>query len=431
MASSVFVGSEPNKLALSDNGTTLYTTLEGAFAIRQFNAQTQVPGLQFPVGQDSFFGLYTVNDIVVSPGEPNVIALARYFRGTSPPEAGVAIFDNGVQRTKTGPGHIAGSDFVAYSATPTKLYGSGTFDSNLRVMTIDGTGVAQVQTIQANIGAAPLIFQNGLLFSATGQVYNPDTQTTLGRFFNVNSNAFTVDSALNRAYFLVQESNNWTIKAFDISTFLQVGSLVVPNVVGTPTRLVRWGSNGLAFRTGSGQLFIVQTSLVPSGDPIPTPTPTPSPSPSPTPFATFVQTVPLASNDLVYSSNAQKLFASIPSRIGTGGNSITAVDPVSGALGTPVFVGSEPNRLALSEDTQSLYVGLDGSAAVSVLMCRPKLQVYSFQLVKPLEALLYSRKILLFCLEARTQLRSRGPALLGARVRMAWQSTTTAFDELR
>ena len=103
LSNSVFVGSEPNKLALSDNGTTLYTTLEGAFAVRQFNVQTQTPGAQFAFGQDSFFGIYSISDLVVSPGNPNVVALARQFRGLSPPEAGVAVFDNGVQRPMTRP----------------------------------------------------------------------------------------------------------------------------------------------------------------------------------------------------------------------------------------------------------------------------------------------------------------------------------------
>ena len=362
LSNSVFVGSEPNKLALSDNGTTLYTTLEGAFAVRQFNVQTQTPGTQFSVGQDSFFGLYSISDLVVSPGNPNVVALARQFRGVSPPEAGVAVFDNGVQRPTTGPGHIVGSDFLAYSALPSKLYGSGN-SGGLRFMTVDANGVTQTGATATFVGAQ-IVFHNNVLFTSSGQVYNPDTQTQLGQFFNVSTPAFVPDSSVNRAYYLVQENGNWTIKAFDINTFLQVGSLGVPGIVGNPTRMVRWGANGLAFRTSSGQLFIVQTSLIPSAEPIPTPTPTPSPSPTPTPFATFVQTVPLATNDLIYSAPLQKLFASVPSRIGIGGNSLTSIDPATATLGAPVFVGSEPNRLALSDDSQTLYVCLDGAFGV-------------------------------------------------------------------
>jgi hypothetical protein len=43
------------------------------------------------------------------------------------------------------------------------------------------------------------------------------------------------------------------------------------NVQGTPTRLVRWGQDGLTFCTTSNQIFLLRTSLVPTdpeiGDP--------------------------------------------------------------------------------------------------------------------------------------------------------------------
>src|SRR5437870_246253 len=67
ITSSVFIGSEPNKLALSDDGNTLYASLEGAFSIRRFDVSSQIPGLQFPVGRDSFFGVYQVADLAVAP----------------------------------------------------------------------------------------------------------------------------------------------------------------------------------------------------------------------------------------------------------------------------------------------------------------------------------------------------------------------------
>jgi len=45
---SVFVGSEPNDLAFSDTGETMYTVLEGAFSIQRYDVATHTPGLQFP-----------------------------------------------------------------------------------------------------------------------------------------------------------------------------------------------------------------------------------------------------------------------------------------------------------------------------------------------------------------------------------------------
>src|SRR5215213_4081820 len=71
----VFVGSEPNRLAISDDGNTLYAALDGAYAIRRFEVQTQTRGLQFPVGADSFSGVFAVNDFAIAPGEPGTLAV--------------------------------------------------------------------------------------------------------------------------------------------------------------------------------------------------------------------------------------------------------------------------------------------------------------------------------------------------------------------
>ncbi|HEX8163698.1 MAG TPA: Calx-beta domain-containing protein [Pyrinomonadaceae bacterium] len=361
----VFIGSDPSKMAMSDDGHTLYAFLEGAYSVRRFDTQTRTAGQQFSIGQDSFFGLYRANDLAVAPGNPNVVAVVRYFLGTSPPEAGVAIFDNGVQRPKTGVGHIAGSDFIAFSASESKLYGGGDFDG-LRTMTIDATGVAATTTVSQSVGSR-IKFDGGLIYGSAGKVMNPDTGALLGTFANASS-AFVPDSNAGRVYYFSRDfsSGALALKAFDINTFVPVGSATLAGVTGEPKTLVRWGSNGLAFTTTNNQLYVVQTSLIPSSDAIPTPTPTPiaTATPTPTPFATLVRKVDLPANDLVISPSDQKLYVSVPSTAGARGNTITAIDPAAGALGASTFVGSEPNRLAISDDGQVIYAALDGAGAV-------------------------------------------------------------------
>src|SRR5439155_13614968 len=94
------------------------------------------------------------------------------------------------------------------------------------------------------------------------------------------------------------------------------------------------------------------------------PTPTPSPTPTPTPAPGDLREVVLPANDIVINPTTGTVYASVPSSAGAGGNSITPFDPVSGSVGQPVLVGSEPNRLAISDDGQVIYVGLDGANAV-------------------------------------------------------------------
>jgi sugar lactone lactonase YvrE len=363
---SVFVGSDPNKLALSDDGHSLYVNLDGAFAIRRFDVSTQTPGMQFSVGQDSFFGRYSIRDLAVAPGNPNLVAIARNHPGLSPPEAGVAVFDNGVQRPNTGPGHSEGSDFLAFSASESKLYGTG-FSSGLKTYTVDGSGITVASSSNLATGA-PIKFHNNRIFSSSGQVIDPESNLLLGTFTGSNSVAFVPDSAAGRVYFVTQATfpnTGLTLKAFAIDTFLLVGSVNIPGVNGFPTSLVRWGANGLAFRT-EDELVIIQTSLIPSAEPIPTPTPvvSPTPIPSPTPHAAFIRQIPLQANDLVSSSATEKLYASVPSSEGSTGNSIAEIDPDLGTVTSSVFVGSEPTHLAQANDGATLYTALQGAGAI-------------------------------------------------------------------
>ncbi|HEX8070054.1 MAG TPA: Calx-beta domain-containing protein [Pyrinomonadaceae bacterium] len=363
----VFVGSEPSKLALSDDGHSLYVFLDGAYAVRRFDTQTRTPGTQFGVGSDSFHGVYRANDLAVAPGNPNLVAVARYYPGTSPPEAGVAVFDNGVQRTKTTPGHTDGANSLAFSATAAKLYGGG--DQPLQTITVDATGATVTGTTTFVVGNQ-IKFAGGRVYSSSGQVVDPDAGTLLGTFAGLSgTTVFVPDPAGGRAYYLTRDFSGGatTLRAFDTNTFVLLGAETISGLSGDPTALVRWGTNGLAVRTNTNQLYLLQTSLIPSADPTPTPTPTPAATPTPTPTPTpqtFVQQLPLAANDVTYNPADQTLYASVPSSAGAAGNTVTPINPATGEVGTPVFVGSEPNKLALADDGHTLYVTLAGASAI-------------------------------------------------------------------
>src|SRR5438105_17664 len=79
---------------------------------------------------------------------------------------------------------------------------------------------------------------------------------------------------------------------------------------------------------------------------------------------TFVRVINQPTNDIVSNPQMGVLHASVPSSFGPTGNSIITVDPVAASVGQPVFIGSEPNKLALSSDGKVLYAGLDGASAV-------------------------------------------------------------------
>ena len=79
--------------------------------------------------------------------------------------------------------------------------------------------------------------------------------------------------------------------------------------------------------------------------------------------AATIRVISLPVKDLVYDQARQRIYASVPSSGGARANTVTLIDPSTGALGPSVFVGSEPGKLAMSDDGQYLYVGLDGAGA--------------------------------------------------------------------
>src|SRR5690349_2709035 len=100
----VWVGSEPSKLALANDGLTLYTYLAGAYSIGRYDTRTQHLTSSFLIGQDPNFGLTGATDLAVSPDDPNIVAVARQPASSLGPEAGVAVFNNGVRLPQFGGG---------------------------------------------------------------------------------------------------------------------------------------------------------------------------------------------------------------------------------------------------------------------------------------------------------------------------------------
>jgi len=92
---------------------------------------------------------------------------------------------------------------------------------------------------------------------------------------------------------------------------------------------------------------------------------TPAPGGGTSAAVGFTSYIALVNNSMVYNPVNGLLYLSIPGSVGAPlGNSVVSMDPATGALGSPIAVGSEPNKLALTADGRYLWVGLDGASAV-------------------------------------------------------------------
>lgn len=265
------VGNGPTKLARSDNGQLLYVGLDGEGAVQRIDLATQTAELKFSLGSDPFFGPYFVEDMEVLPDSPQSVAVSRKYKTVSPRHAGVAIYDNGVQRPTTTPGHT-GSNVIEFSASASRLYGynNETTEFGFRRMTVDASGVTVLDAFTSFMGdlisgIVDIKFDGGRLYTTSGRVIDPETRTVVGTFPGAAGVAVKPDSALGRTFFLIPTGGpSVKVSAYDLTTQQLLGTEEVPGVSGSPSNLIRWGEKGLAFRTTGGQVFLVESpKLIP------------------------------------------------------------------------------------------------------------------------------------------------------------------------
>jgi hypothetical protein len=302
------IGEDPYKLAISSDERYIYVALQGEASVRRFEISTQLADPPFGLGSDPFFGPYYAEDLAVLPGTGESIAVSRKNLGISPRHAGVAIYDNGVQRPNETARHT-GSNVIEGMNTANRLYGynNETTEFGFRRMDVDASGVRVVDVTRDLISGfgADIALDGGRIYASTGQVINPESLTLIGTHPGIGYGALVrPDWTVGRTFFLTSDGSSHTIQAFDQETLAFIGSIDVPGVYGTPSSLIRWGSDGLAFRTSGGQVFLVQSPLVsgqevptptatavpPTGTPMPTKTPIPNPSGTPTTIPTSTPT---------------------------------------------------------------------------------------------------------------------------------------------
>lgn len=260
---SVFVGSEPGVLALSDDGHSLYVALGGASAVRRFDVATMTAGLQFGLGSDPFFGPYRALSIAVQPGHPDVVAVALGNSCCSPGYMGLAIFDQGVARGQMLPSYPI-MDAITFGSDPSRLYGynSETNGYDFTRVTVDATGPHVLDSLGSLLTgfSTQIVYDRGRIYGSNGQVVDPEARTVLGTFpFPDYTYGSSVAPDSARVYFLSSGSFFYgapEIFEFDAATFTPIATRSLTASLGSLGQLVRWGADGLAFSSDSGLVVL-------------------------------------------------------------------------------------------------------------------------------------------------------------------------------
>jgi uncharacterized repeat protein (TIGR01451 family) len=271
------VGSEPNKLSISDTGTELFVSLDGAAAVKQIDLTGATPNLQFTLGEYDLGQLYsypiTAVSVAALPGQPNSVAVLES-------NADVNVYDSGVARQN--PKALGGyfnqnAGALSFGPSAGTLYASTFSDASngLAKLSLDSTGFIGTATFAAPYFAySSLQYDAGNIYFNDGTVLSATTGVQVGQFFtsgtNLAAGPIVSDSTLGRAWVVPQNpltpSDSNQILAFDETTFNQTGAIVIAGTSASGPSfgaldLVRWGQNGLAFNT-SNQVYMLQSSVV-------------------------------------------------------------------------------------------------------------------------------------------------------------------------
>lgn len=270
----IWVGSNPNKLALSTDGTQLFVGLDGAASVAQVNLTQGTVVSRFSLARDGNNTLKALS-LAAVPGLPNSVAVATTSSG-NPFGNEVAIYDSGAARANS---WTNGGGPLTFGASASTLY---TVSGNsVEELTVGSTGITSATALpsQSQLSLTGVQYDNGNLYLSTGQVLSASTGALLGTFYSSAGSAasgpMVSDSSLGRAYVATDSfgSNTGMLLAYDETSYNLLGSVAVNGVGedgygGSFERIVRWGQNGLAVNANPGpfttqsQLFIFQSPLV-------------------------------------------------------------------------------------------------------------------------------------------------------------------------
>jgi hypothetical protein len=315
------VGNDPGVLAASADGKYLYVALNGDHTIQRINLSTNAIERTFPLPVDRQYGNLRVFDMHVVPGNSTEV-VASLMANASPSEDGIVFFNDGglvnelpgiLQRTP-----IVSVDHFTFTNDPSTLYAIAPYTSSgFAELSYSSAGLQFAGNrccIPANSSqslGSHLATDGTLLYTDTGLVWNPANNGQIVSTYAVPAatslDSVIPDASTGKTYYLNQfghyfEYSATTILAFDQTGLAQTGALSfttntsIPNAYGT--QLVRWGTNGFAFRASAqpystGTSIFLFTSSISSAsnlNPIPVAT-TLAPASTPAAGSDFVLTV--------------------------------------------------------------------------------------------------------------------------------------------
>jgi len=267
------VGSSPGTMALAENQTDLSIALDGSGQVLPLNVSTLVAGTAYAPGTASDGRRLFAQDMAIRPGGSGQVLISR--RDAVGAQAGVGLFGSGSLIGSTTP-TTEQTQWLTGGADSATAYGYGTDTSgNTKAyrLAVSASGVS-IATSRAGVALGRRVnYTNGRVLGANSKMLDPTTLADAG--FLEDSSVYpyprpigtVYDAERERAYAML-DSDNPLFGAYSSLDFHRISSLVGISAYGTPDRMVRWGSHGLAVSSSAGypsyqMLWINSATLVP------------------------------------------------------------------------------------------------------------------------------------------------------------------------
>jgi hypothetical protein len=284
------VGNDPGVLALSADGKYLYVALNADHAIQRINPSTNAIERTFPLPVDQQYGNLRVFDMHVVPGSDTEV-VASLIAAASSSEDGIALFDDGglvnwipglpqANRVPT-----LSVDRFTFTNDPSTLYAIRPYNTGFVELSYSPAGLQNNGNSCCASGSSQsntshITTDGPQLYTDTGAVWNPSSGGTLVNTYPLPAStvmdSVIPDASTGKTYYLNPSGSYFqyparTVLAFDQTSLAQTGALSfttntnLSNLVGT--QLVRWGSNGFAFRasnsfsTTGSSIFLFTSSI--------------------------------------------------------------------------------------------------------------------------------------------------------------------------
>lgn len=253
-------------LAVSDDGQFAYVGIWGAtLGVQRVNLTTMTADVFIPTNSG------TIQTIKVAPGEPHTIAVEA--------DQVLTIYDDAVARTQTYPMGISGAPYAfcwGQDASTIFAYASDTqsllqLNAGTGGLTLFSTTPGVNMMIYGGSSLSDLQYSNGIVYSDEGKTFDTSTNSVGNAFaLQYPVSHFTLDSQEGKAFFLQDDylpsnGDNSALRTFDLSSgsFLWMSRFTSRQV----SRLLRWGSNGLAYiasdpTSGQQSLQLLSGSLL-------------------------------------------------------------------------------------------------------------------------------------------------------------------------